>query len=303
MGAVAQGTGMTRRGWLYLAALGVLWGIPYLLIKVAVRQVPPPLLVFIRTGGAAVLLGPLAVSRGTLRPVLRRWRPLVVYTAVEMGGPWFLLFGAEQHVPSSFAALLIASVPLAAAALAWLTGTERIGPRRLGGLVLGLAGVGIVVGVGLPHSQLPAVLALCGVVCGYALGPWIVAHHLSDLPPLGVVTASCLLCTVGYAPAAALELPARPLSGSVVWSVAGLVVLCTAAAFLVFFALIAEAGAVRSTLVTYINPAVAVVLGVGLLGEPFGAGSVAGFVVILAGCYLASRPVDQVAALPPVAEP
>jgi drug/metabolite transporter (DMT)-like permease len=281
---------VTRRGWVLFVALGILWGLPYLLIKVSVREISPPLLVFIRTGGASVVLVPLAAATGALRPALRHWRTLIVYTLCELAVPWVLLTDAERRLPSSLAGLLVAAVPLVAAVLAFATGSDRVDLRRLAGLVLGVAGVAALVGFGVAASQLLAVGSVGVVVVGYAVGPWIVAHRLEGAPPVGVIAWSCLFCAVLYAPAAAFSLPSRPLSASVIESAAALTVVCTVAAFLVFFALIKEVGAMRATLITYVNPAVAVVLGVTVLGEPFGAATGVGFVLILAGCFLATRP-------------
>jgi len=284
---------MTRRGWAYFIAVGVIWGLPYLLIKVSVREISPPLLVFIRTGGAALVLVPLAAARGDLIPALRRWRAVLVYTCVELAIPWVLLTNAERHLPSSFTGLMIAAVPLAAAVLAWATGSDRVDLRRLAGLLLGLAGVGLLVGFEVAGSQLLAVLSLLVVAVGYASGPWVVAHRLQGVPPLGVVACSLCFCALGYAPIAAFALPDHALTSPVIASAVGLTLVCTIVAFLAFFALIGEVGALRATLITYVNPAVAVVLGVAVLGEKFGVGTAFGFVFILGGCALASRPLRR----------
>jgi drug/metabolite transporter (DMT)-like permease len=291
---------VSRRGWLLFVAMGIIWGLPYLMIKVAVREVSPALLVLMRTGGGALLLVPLAASRGALRPLLRRWRPLLAYTIAEMGIPWFLLFSAERRLSSSLSALIVAAVPLVGAVIGRVTGDDRLDRRRVFGLLVGLAGVGALVGFDVGRSDLLAALSLGGVAVGYAVGPWILSRYLSDLPAMGVVAGSLVVCAVLYAPFAALSLPSRPLSSDVVWSVVGLTLVCTAVAFVVFFALIAEVGPVRATIITYVNPAVAVLLGVSVLGERFGGGTAAGFVLIIAGCFLATRRSSVVA---PVAEP
>ena len=304
---------MTRRGWMLFVAIGIIWGLPYLFIKIAVRELSPSFLVLVRTAGGTLLLAPLAVTRGSLRPVLARWKPLLAYTCAEIVVPWFLLFNAERHLSSSLAGLLIAAVPLAGAALAVVTGTDRLDRRRLAGLVLGLGGVAALVGLDVRGASLLAALSLGVVAVGYACGPWILARHLSEVPNLGVVTASLALCAVIYAPVAALQLPHRALSASVIGSAIALTVVCTAVGFLVFFALIGEIGPMRSTVITYVNPAVAVLLGVSVLGESFGAGTAIGFVLILGGSFLATRPLRGAKgpqggppaplAVPPVAEP
>jgi len=282
---------MTRRGWVLFVALGIVWGLPYFLIRISVRELSPALLVFIRTGGGAVVLVPFAAARGVLVPVLRRWRPLVAYTVVEMGVPWFLLFGAERHVSSSLAALLIATVPLFAALVAWLTRSDRLDGARLGGLLLGFGGVAVLVGFDVGRSDALAVASLGVVGLGYAVGPWILAHRFADLPGLGVVAASLALCALGYLPAALVQLPRRALAGTVVASAVTLTLVCTVAAFLMFFALIGEAGPVRTTVITYVNPVVAVFLGVFALGEHVGPATGIGFVLIVCGCIVATRPV------------
>ncbi len=279
---------MTRRGWVLFIALGIIWGLPYLLIKVAVREVSPAFLVLARTGGGAVLLLPVAALRGELRTALRYWRPLVIYTGVEMGIPWILLFHAEERLPSSLSGLLIAAVPLVGAVLAWLTRSDRLDRRRLLGLAIGFSGVALLVGIDVGHSDIWAAASIGGVVIGYALGPWIVAHHLSEAPPLGMVAGSLAICALVYAPIAAFQLPQHALKAPEVESVVGLTLVCTVLAFLVFFALIAEVGAYRATIITYVNPAVAVLLGVSVLGEAFGLATVAGFVLIIAGCFFAT---------------
>lgn len=298
---------MTRRGWILFVALGIIWGIPYLLIKVAVRDVSPPFLVLMRTGGGALLLLPIAGARGELRPLARHWKALAAFSLSEMGLPWLLLFNAERHLPSSLTGLLISAVPLVGALLAWLSGSDRIDIRRLAGLLLGISGVGLLVGFAIGGSQLLAALSLLVVVVGYALGPWILSRHLASLPPLGVIAGALLLCAVVYAPIAAFQLPSGPVSAAAIESMAALTVVCTAVAFLVFFALVGEVGAMRMTLITYVNPAVAILLGVTVLGEHFAVTTGVGFVLILAGCFLATRaaasPRPQPVAAPPVPEP
>lgn len=299
---------MTRRGWGLFLALGVIWGLPYLLIRVSVREVHPALLVFVRTAGGAALLAPFVVRRGWLGPLLRRWKPIVAYTVVEMGLPWLFLSEAERRLSSSLTGLLVAAVPIVGAVLAGATGTDRLDRGRVAGLLLGMSGVAALVGVDVHGTSAPAAGLMVVVVVGYALGPWILAHRLSDLPALGVVAASLVLCGVAYAPVVPFVLPTVPLSGSVATSLVGLTVVCTVVAFLVFFALIGEVGALRATVITYVNPAVAVLLGVSVLGEHFGLGTAIGFALVLAGSFLATRPLRAAdtgadAPAPTVAEP
>jgi drug/metabolite transporter (DMT)-like permease len=283
---------MTRRGWLLFIALGVIWGIPYLLIKVAVRELAPASLVFLRTAvGAAVLLPVVAAGSGNLRALLPRWRPILLFTIIEMAIPWLLLSDAERRVSSSLAGLLMASVPLAGAVIARVSGgQERLGVRRAVGLGVGLAGVVALLGLDLASGDAAAVAKLAVVVVGYAVGPLIVSRRLSDLPALEVVAVSLALCAIGYAPVGLALLPSTMPPAEVIAAVAVLGAVCTATAFVLFFRLIAEVGPVRSTVITYVNPAVAVAAGVAVLGEPFTAGTLVGFVLILAGSWLATGP-------------
>lgn len=270
-------------------AMSIIWGTPYLLIRVAVRELSPATLVFARTLPAAVLLLPLAARRGHLRPLLRRWPWIVAYTAVEIALPWLFLSQAELHLTSSTAGLLIATVPLVAVVIYRIVSpsTEHITSRRLLGLIIGFAGVGALVGIDFHGTDLTAVAEVAVPAVGYSLGPLIISRRLSDLPSLGVVSVSVALAAIVYAPVALTHWPTH-ISLEVLGAVAGLAFLCTALAFLLFFALIAEIGPSRSTVITYVNPAVAVVLGVVLLGEHFTAGIAVGFPLILIGSVLAT---------------
>lgn len=280
---------MTRRNWMLFAAMCVIWGIPYLLIRVAVRDMSPACLVFARTGIAALLLLPLALRRRALGPVFRRWRPLVAYTVVELGIPWLLLSDAETKLSSSLSGLLVAAVPLTGVAvLALLRSGEHLGRTRLAGLLVGLVGVAALVGLDFGHIDGFVLAEVAVVVVGYAVGPIILSRSLSDLPIIGVVTASLLLTALVYLPIAALN-PPRRYTAVGVGSVLGLAVVCTALAFIVFFALIAGIGPSRALVITYVNPAVALGLGVAVLGEPFTVGMAVGFPLILAGSVLAAR--------------
>lgn len=280
---------VSRRGILLFALMSLIWGIPYLLIKVAVQDLSPVMLVFCRTAiGAAVLL-PVAVFRGDLAPLRARWAALGAYTVIELAVPWLLLSTAEQKLSSSLAGLLVAAVPLVGFTLAWRLGDdETLGLCNGAGLALGLAGVGLLAGFDKGGAD-PWSVAMVGVVVvGYAVGPVILARTLQEMPTLGVVAASLGLCAVGYAPMAFLEAPASVPSGRVVAAVVALGLVCTALAFLIFFELIREVGPARATIITYVNPAVAVVLGVVFLHESLGAASIVGFVLVLAGSVLAT---------------
>ena len=280
---------MSRRGLFLFAAMCVIWGIPYLLIRVAVRELSPATLVFARTGLAAILLVPVAAARGELKPLLRAWAPLLAFTVAELAVPWLLLARAETKLTSSLTGLLIAAVPLVGAAITSLTGShDRLDRRRWTGLLVGLAGVVALVGLDFGNVGAVALLEVCVVAVGYALGPLILSRRLADQPALGVVAASLLLTALVYAPIAAFQLPSAWPAFKVTASVATLAVVCTALAFLLFFGLIAEVGPVRATVITYVNPAVAAILGVAILGERFTVGMGVGFALVLAGSVLAT---------------
>jgi drug/metabolite transporter (DMT)-like permease len=294
---------VSRRGWVLFAAMSVIWGIPYLLIKVADEGVAVPVLVFARTAiGAAVLL-PLAVRRRQLRVLLPHWRWLAVFAVVEIAGPWLLLSDAERHLTSSMSGLLIATVPIIGAVLAWLTGdSERLTATRWAGLLIGLAGVALLVGQAAGGSAWPVGEVLLTAL-GYATGPLIANRKLGELPRIGT-TAACLGFTaLLYLPAASVTLPDALPAARVLLSLAVLAVVCTAAAFILFFMLIAEVGPARATVITYVNPAVAVALGAGVLGEPFTALIAVAFVLILSGSVLATRAPRPAAAGPPEPPP
>jgi drug/metabolite transporter (DMT)-like permease len=273
---------------LLFGCLCVIWGIPYLLIRVAVKELSPAFLVFARTAGGALLLLPLAARRGQLRVLLPRWRPLLLFTVVEIAVPWLLLSRAEERLTSSLTGLMIAAVPLVAAAVTAATGSaHRPEGRSWGGLLVGILGVGALVGLDFGRVGLVPLLEICVVVLGYTTGPMVLSRSLSDLPALGVIAASLTTAALVYAPFAAFEIPRR-VRLDVALSVVGLAVVCTALAFLIFFALIAEVGPVRATVITYVNPAVAAILGVAALGERFTVGMGIGFALVLAGSVLAT---------------
>ncbi|MDX6408785.1 MAG: hypothetical protein QOE13_1856 [Gaiellaceae bacterium] len=290
---------MTRRGALLFAAMCVIWGIPYLMIRVAVRELAPVTLVFLRTGLAAALLVPLAARRGELRPLLGRWRPLLAYTAIEVALPWLLLAKAETRLASSLTGLLIAAVPLVGALIVTQSGErERLGGRRWFGLLVGIAGVGAIVGLDVGQINLLALGEVALVAVCYAVGPVILARSLGGLPAIGVAAASLALSGLFYAPLAANDWPTTVPSAHVIESVVGLAVVCSAAGFLIFFALIKEVGPLRATVITYVNPAVAALLGVTLLNERLTIGMLVGFSLVLAGSILATGGAPEAVAEP-----
>jgi drug/metabolite transporter (DMT)-like permease len=280
---------VTRRGIVLFAALGIAWGIPYLLIKVAVGELDPATVVLGRTAIGALFLLPLAFARRQVLVVLRRWRPLLAYTALEIVLPWFFLSTAEQRLPSSTSGLLLAAVPLVGVGVAFLFGR----PARLTllnwlGILVGMLGVAALVGLDVAGSDLVGVLELVVTVVGYAFGPAILSKWMSDLPGLGVVSVSLAIAAVVYVPVVALTggFPIAPPSPPVIVSVIVLGVVCSAVAFLIMFALVGEIGPVRMTTITYVNPAVAIVAGALVLHEQVTVWTIVGFVLVVGGAFL-----------------
>jgi drug/metabolite transporter (DMT)-like permease len=269
-------------------ALGIIWGIPYLLIGIAVRDYSPVFVAFGRALMGALILLPLAFARGVLRSGFRNFGWLIAYTFAEISGPWLLIGYAELHVPTSVAGLIVALTPILAAVLSTVTAGERVSLLRAAGLILGLIGVASLQGLDSARPHWPAFAVLAVAALGYAAGPIIYAKRLSGNDPISVVTASLFVAALLYAPAIPTHWP-ESFSVSATIAVLALAALCTATAFLLLFALIAEVGAERSTIIAYINPAVAVLLGVSVLGEPLSAGILLGFALIIAGTYLSAR--------------
>ena len=291
---------MTPRAWVLFALCSVIWGVPYLFIKVAVDGgVPPAFVAWARVTLGAVLLLPLALRRGALRGLRGHIWPIVAYTACEIAVPFVLIAVGEQYISSSLAAILVATMPLQLALLAlWLSPADRPTGLRLAGLVIGLGGVVALLGVdlgGRPNELLGAVLVLLATL-GYAAAPLIVSRHLTDLDPLGPVTVSLVLAGIALLPAALLRPPPGMPTPAALTALAVLGVVCTVLGLIIFFQLIAEAGASRASIITYVNPVVAVIIGVLALHEHVGIMSLLGLFLILGGSWLAAggrRAVDS----------
>jgi drug/metabolite transporter (DMT)-like permease len=282
---------MSPRGWALFAAVSVIWGMPYLFIKIAVDEISPSLVAWSRLALAAAVLLPVAWRLGALRGLRERWRILTLFAAVEMAVPWPLLGFGEIHVSSSLAAILVATVPLFVALLAMrFDHSERPTVTRLVGMLIGLGGVVALVGIdiGGQGDELLGALAILLVAFLYAIGPMIVKRRLSDVDPLGPVAASLGIATLLVTPFALASLPDSAPSADTFASIAVLGLLCSALAFLLFFRLIAEIGPGRATVITYINPVVALALGVAVLDESVTAGVVVGLLLILAGSWLST---------------
>ncbi len=279
---------MSRRGWAYFLAMAVIWGIPYLLIRVAVRELNPGVLVFLRTAPAALLLAPLVLVRGQLAALRQHAGWIAVFGVVEFGVPWFLMSTSEQHITSSLTSLLICCVPLFAVVAQRIRRTEDVvAPRRYVGLGVGAVGVAFLVGFDLGGGSLTWIGLMMLVCVGYCVGPIILATKLRAVDGPTVVLGATAIVALGWLPWALTHWP-RHVSGETWSCVAVLSIVCTAGAFLVFFELIKEVGATRSVVVTYVNTAIAVVLGVVGLHEPLTAGIVVGFPLVLIGCVIAT---------------
>ena len=284
---------MTGRGWLLFAAMSVLWGVPYLFIRVAVAEVDPVAVAWVRVGIATLVLLPIALHRGVLGRLRGRWAAIALLALVQVVAPFTLISVAELWVTSSLTSLLIAAEPLLVALLALrMDRAERVAGVRLVGLLVGVVGVGVLLGLDVGGDAgvlLGSGLVLLAVT-GYAVGALLLRRPTyAALPSLGLVTAECAVATVVLAPVAVFRLPAHPPSPPALGSLVVLGVFCTAVAWLAFFALVAEVGAGRGTLFTYANPAVAVLLGVLLLDEPVTAWTAAGFLLIVLGSWLSAR--------------
>jgi drug/metabolite transporter (DMT)-like permease len=280
---------MSRRGWALLVAVGIIWGVPYLLIKVAVQDVTPPMLVLVRTALGAVVLLPFALRGNGLRALRGRWRAVTAFAVLEIVGPWVLLSNAERTLASSTTGLLVATVPIMAVVLGRLVGDRLpVAGVRWVGLAVGLAGVAVLVGPGPGAAEVWPLAQVLLAALGYAAAPIIAARSLQGVPAV-TLTAVCLsLSALVYLPVVLLTGP-HPMPGpAALGSLAALGLVCTALAFVLFFRLISEVGAARSTLVAYINPLVAVALGAVVLDEPVTAAVVAAAVLIAAGSAAAS---------------
>ena len=283
---------MNRRGLALFAAVSVVWGMPYLFIKVAVDDdVSPTFVSFARVALAAVVLLPIAWRTGALSGLRERWLPIVAFAIFEVVLPFPLIAFGEQEISSSLAAILVAALPLTIALIAIrFDAEERVAGSRLVGLFVGLGGVIVLLGIDVSGDgeELLGALAVLGATVGYAIGPMIIKRSLSDRPAMGPMAASLGVAAMLLAPAALISAPGETPSGDAIASIVVLGLVCTAAAFLLWFSLIAEIGPSRASVITYINPVVAVALGVAILGESLTASAIAGLLLILAGSWLST---------------
>jgi drug/metabolite transporter (DMT)-like permease len=282
---------MSARAWVAFVSISVLWGIPYLFIKVAVQDTSPMFVAWGRITIGMVLVLPVAWRLGAFRGLRGRWGAVVAYAALEIAIPFALIPLGEQYVSSSLAAILISGVPLGVALLALrFAPGERVTLRRGIGLLVGLTGVVTLMGInvaGRPEELFGALCVLGATLC-YAAAPIVVKRSLNDLDPVGTVAAGLTISTLALTPFAILTRPAAMPSTSTLVALLVLGVLCTAVGLLIYFFLITEAGPSRASIITYLNPAVAVVLGVIVLGESVTPLLAAELLLILAGSWLAT---------------
>jgi drug/metabolite transporter (DMT)-like permease len=282
---------MTLRVWLAFLALCVIWGIPYFFIKIAVVEVSPLLIAWGRITLGALVLLPIAWKMGALRNLNQHRGWLVLFAIVELVLPFYLIALGEKSVSSSLAGILLSAVPLTVLMIAPLVGVkEHVSARRLLGLAIGLIGVVALLGIDSLHTTEEWLGAGCILLStlGYAYGPLIIQRHLRDAHPLGIVAASTAIGSVVLLIPAIFALPSVFPSLNAITSVAILGVVCTALGLVLFVYVISNAGASRAAVVTYVNPAVAVLLGVLILDERFGLGAGIGLVLILLGCWMAT---------------
>jgi drug/metabolite transporter (DMT)-like permease len=283
---------MSRRAWVAFAAVSLIWGVPYLFIKIAVRGGMPPLpLAWGRVAIAAILLTGLAWRRGTLGSLRGRGRWLAAYAFAEVCVPFPAIGFGEQRVPSSLAAIVIAAVPLVVTVLNMrFDPEEKLTRRRAVGLLVGFGGVIALVGVQVAGSAsaLLGTGALLLAAVGYAIGPIVLKLKLDGLDPSAAIGGILTIAAVILAPLAALDLPSRTPTAGALLCVVELGVVSTAAAFVIMTVLIREAGTGRAMVITYVNPVIAVALGVILLGERVGAGALVGLLLILTGSWVST---------------
>jgi drug/metabolite transporter (DMT)-like permease len=286
---------MSRKAlWLFLAA-GLAWGIPYFFIRIAVEDFSTYSIVLFRVLIGALVLVPLALKQGALKLALKHWPWILGFALLEMAGPWWLITESGRHLSSGLIGLLIATVPLFAVLLASFLGDKSVWhPKTIMGLLMGFVGVVALVGIdsfsGLIDPLWVGAVILASL--GYAIAPAMVAQKIGFVPTAGVISLSMVIVGIIYAVPAALVLPAEIAASPAIESWIALVVLgvvCSAVAFIIFFALIKEVGAARATLITYLNTLVALVLGVVFLNEPITTGLLVGFPLILIGSWFAGK--------------
>jgi len=283
---------MTRKSWIQFGIVGFLWGIPYLLMKVAVADIPPPLIVAGRTLIGAAILIPIAIKKNTFKDAIKGIKYVIPYAVLEMVGPWILITSAEKEISSGLAGLLVATVPFFASIFSSLRGDHSVWqPKRIFGLVVGFVGIVALVGIesitGTSNPKAIAMVILAAIMYAYAV--LMVTTNLPGVDGIAINGVAMGLTCLFYTPIAIATWPSNPVSTEAITALVALGVLSTAIAFMLFFIVIVEIGVARGSLTTYVNTAVAVVLGILILNEPITLGIIVGLPMVLLGSYLASR--------------
>ncbi len=285
---------MTRTGWILFALMSVIWGLPYLMIKVAVGGVSVPVLLLTRTAVGAAILLPMALRHVQWTVLRRHWRPLLAFALLEVVGPWALLSDAERRLSSSLTGLLIAATPIVGAVALAVLG-ERSGAKQWLGLVIGFGGVAVLAAPNLSGGDAWSIVEVMLTAVGYAIAPIIAARKLQEVPTIVTIVVTLVFCSLVYLPFAVATWPQQVPATDVLFALGGLALICTALAFMLFFRLIREVGPSRAVVITYVNPVIAVAAGVLLLNEPLTVATVIAFVLILGGSILATSKVSRTA--------
>jgi drug/metabolite transporter (DMT)-like permease len=286
---------VSRRGWFLFILVGFLWGVPYLFIKVAVDPTngfTPAILVCLRTAIGAAILIPLALKQGQLGDALRGAKFVFLYALLEMIGPWILIGTAEQKISSGLAGLLVASVPIWATIFASIAGDKSVWHHtRLIGIVVGFIGLVAVVGIeSITGTADPLSIFMVLIASiGYSYAVMMVQRALPGVSGIAINAVAMAMTALFYLPWAIVQWPTHAISAGAVRAIIGLGVLSTGAAFVAFFTLTSIIGVARGSLVTYLNTACAVLLGVVILKEPLTVGIILGLPLVLIGSYFASR--------------
>jgi len=284
---------MSRRTYFHFAVSGLFWGIPYLLMKVAVRDFPPAVIVCGRVLIGAAILIPIAIHQKVLMDAIRGWRYVLPYAIFEMMIPWILITNAEKKISSGLAGLLIATVPIWATIFASLNGDKTVWhSKRLVGIAVGFVGlVGLVGFESIFGSSDPlsiAMMLLAAISYSYAVN--MISKKLPDVSGIATNGLAMVFTSIAYAPLMIVQFPeASTISKESAASLLALGVFCTALAFISFFIVLKEIGPARASIGTYVNTAVAVVLGVLILSEPLTIGMIIGLPLVMIGSFLASR--------------
>ena len=283
---------MTRKHLSQFILIGFLWGVPYLFMRVAVREWDPSVVVFGRVVIGAAILFPIAIRRGVVRDTLRGFKWILAYAVFEMCGPWYLITHAETKINSGLAGLLVATVPIWSTIYSSLAGDKTVWhAKRLMGIVIGFIGLVLIVGIETISGSADAFSVFQTVLAAilYSTAMAIILKGMPHGDGVAINAIAMAITAIIFAPAALTNLPETMPSFSATASLIGLGVLSTGLAFMIYFNLVREIGQARGSLVTYLNTAFAVVLGVVLLNEKLTIGIIAGLPLVLIGSYFASR--------------